>query len=265
MSGIVPLGDRLFEQAQSLRQVGRHEDAVQTLRAAAGFVKAAAAFRALHVATADSYAKLGRYRQARKHLKIALSEEPRDADLHARLGRAWDDDTLGGDGGKALAHLRRAVAIDPTHADHQRDLGRALLGAGNVAAGLKRLEQAWALEPDRLDRLEELIDALIEHGRLQKAPHVLIRARFRHHAAPAFVRLTRHVAHVRAARAQRHNRWTLAHPNRPSAAVLPFLKVRSRPDRKAKPTGDDVVLRLDPKATEHPRLPRRSRSRRVSK
>jgi tetratricopeptide (TPR) repeat protein len=261
MSGILPLCDQLVKQAQEYCKYARHDLAVGVLRQAAGFARNASQFRQVQTALADSYTRLGRFRLARKHLKVALSDCPNDAELHARLGKAWDQDAWSGDTAQALRHLRKAVALDPTQPNHQRDLGRALLGAGRIAAGLRRLEQAWTLAPDEFARLEELIDAYLEYGRLLKAERVLTRARFRLWRVPGFSALEQRVRHARLARRQRQQRWRGV-AGAPVPAVLPLLRVRMPQDPP--PAGrpcKGVILRMDAKSPDQPRRARRTKSR----
>lgn len=262
MSGILPIGERLFAKAHNYREKCRHDLAVGVLRQAAGFARSLNQFREIHVALADSYAQLGRFRLARKHLKVALSGSPSDADLHARLGQAWDFDELAGDSVQAIRHLRKAVNLDPTQPNHLRNLGRALLGRGSTAAGLRRLEQAWMLAPDEFARLEELVDALIEYGQLKKAERVLIRARFRLRHAPGFAAMEHRVKHARLARRLRQQRWTVTAGVRPTPAVLPLLRLRPTHARhSSNRSADGVILRLDPKAPDRPRPARRAKTR----
>jgi Flp pilus assembly protein TadD len=261
MSGILPVGERLLAQAQRYRQLHQHNLAVQRLRLSAGFVRVPAQFREVHVALADSYARLGRFRRARQHLKIALSDNPADAELHARLGRAWVDDVHGGDRNKGLKHLRRAVALDPHSPSRLRDLGQAFLACGHVAAGLKKLEQAWTLAPDDFSVLEELVDALLAHGRLRKAERILVRARFRFKRSAGLAVLHNRVAHARAARLQRARRRSQEIAG-DAPVLLPFLRVRT--ERAKEPPTDPLdrglILRLDAKSPAAPRSARHRKS-----
>lgn len=261
MSGILPVGERLFAQAQRYRQLQRHDLAVRRLRLSAGFVRTSKQFRQVHVALADSYVRLGQFRRARQHLKIALSTNSADAELHGLLGRAWVEDVYGGDRKKGLNHLRRAVELAPHSPSHLRDLAQALLSHGRIADGLKKLEQAWTLAPDDFAVLEELVDTLLAHGRLRKAERILIRARFRFNGSAALVVLQNRLAHARAAwlqRARRRSQEIAAG----APVILPFLRVRSAAGKPASADslGRGLILRMDAKSPAQPRSARHRKS-----
>lgn len=262
MSGIVPVGNRLLARGQRYRRLHRHDLAVKWLRLSAGFVRTGRQFREVHVALADSYARLGRFRRARQHLKIALSDSPADAELHGRLGRAWVEDVHGGDSEKGLRHLRRAVALDPSSPSLLRDLGQAMLTSGRIAAGLKKLEQAWTLGPDDFAVLEELVDALLVHGRLRKAERILVRARFRFNGSAGLAVLQSRVAHARAARLQRARRRS-QEIAAGAPVILPFLRVRTERAKasSADPLDRGLILRLDVKSPAQPRSARHHKSK----
>ena len=196
-----PMGvDALHLLGMSLRQLGRHAEAIAHLRRAVAidasqaplFGNLAEAHRELgQTAEAiECYAaaarlapqgaevhsnlgallqQVGRLDEAEASYAHALRCDPRFPDAHYNLGnlfqvrRQWD---------RAIACYRQALEIKPDYGAAQCNLGNALRERGEVDEALRWLETATALDPDSVAAISNLGVVLQDLGRPQEAqPH----------------------------------------------------------------------------------------------
>ena len=91
------------------------------------------------------------------HLESTVPRVPADPVLHLDAGRAWIEL---GRLDRAREELMRAVAVDPDTVDALNELAYLDYVAGDLDAGIARLERAMRIRPDdpklreNLERLE---------------------------------------------------------------------------------------------------------------
>ena len=103
----------------------------------------------------------GRAEQAVAALLDAADSEPNNADIHNLLGFGYRHL---GDFELARRHYDRALSLDPDHKDAHEYLGELELQQGNVAAARRHLAALARLCPQGCDELDDLRQALAEHG-----------------------------------------------------------------------------------------------------
>ena len=153
---------------------GRPQEALSAARpvSAPAFVVRARALR-----------RLGRLRQARTELLLALSLDRRSADALAVLGRV---EAQLGNRGAAVAALERALRLDPTRACLRRELARLLVwrawyrihpgpGLNQVADARAELERVRELDPclhQKTARIFEKAPQISQQAALPDCPGV---------------------------------------------------------------------------------------------
>jgi tetratricopeptide (TPR) repeat protein len=108
-----PASDQELKEARRFLQNGRYAEAEEALTAIlAGAKKEPARKVAIVLGLAECQASQGEYAKAIERLKAAETEEPKHADLPARLSELY---LMRGDWEAAEAAMRRAEKIDPDH------------------------------------------------------------------------------------------------------------------------------------------------------
>jgi predicted O-linked N-acetylglucosamine transferase (SPINDLY family) len=102
-----------------LRELGRHDEAVQAVEQALAAVRNK---EGLEIAKAQVLRAAGRIQEAQAHLADVLGRQPESAWAHFQLGRTlapYDRDT-------ANRHLREALRLVPTHLEYRVELADSL-------------------------------------------------------------------------------------------------------------------------------------------
>ena len=113
-----PVADQPFKEARRLLQNGRYAEAEEALEAILAIAKKeprGSPLRrnsAIILSLAECQASQGEYVKAIERLKAAEAEQPKNADLPARLSELY---LTRGDWEAAEAAMRRAEKIDPDH------------------------------------------------------------------------------------------------------------------------------------------------------
>ena len=165
-----------------------------------------------------------RYRQARRHLAIALLYRPECARYHYLMA----DSLVRGrhaEPRRAIEHYRESLELDPDQPRCRADLGRLLVRQGQVAQGLAELRQAAEQSPDDPDIVKGLIWSLCRDHRSREALDVLRTARFRNPRDDRFRQLHNDFMFRRLRARQRAERraesiWS----NGDGAVLLPFVQ-----------------------------------------
>lgn len=141
-------GIRLFDQ-------GMHEQAIEAFEEALNEKHDALSRRLARFYLAESHSALaaaciarGAHGRAESALRDALAINPQYADLHYQLGLVLLRQDRAGD---AILPLRHAIDINPRYAKALLQLGVALYAHGDRAGGLRRVEEAIALD-DAFDK-----------------------------------------------------------------------------------------------------------------
>jgi tetratricopeptide (TPR) repeat protein len=101
-------------------------------------------------------------------LEQAVRLEPRNAELHWRLGRA-ELFSEGGSAAAAVASLTQATTLNPAVGAYWVDLARAQEGEGNNRAAASGLERARAAEPRTPEILWESMNFALRDGQPEQA------------------------------------------------------------------------------------------------
>jgi len=199
------------------------------------------------------------FAQARRHLHVALTYQPENAQYHFTMAVALEDDP-NADPRRALHYYRKAVELEPNNAEYQAARGSFLLDMGKPRAGIRCLERAVELAPEDGQYAQQLAMAWASEGQFEKARRVALHALFRN---PDDSRLRRLWDDLRFQEARQEQlRFIVTSEGKTAHArpvLLPFgRKRRSTPKRF--PQADGTILRLDPPAP--PSSPNPSRNRR---
>jgi tetratricopeptide (TPR) repeat protein len=144
-----------------------HLDTVLRKAAVAGLAIAAtlglslplwAQFRAAHLSALGT----------QEGLEAAVSVQPRNAELHNRLGRLLLYSPLG-DAARTMAQLQRAVELDPRNGSHWMDLALAREISGDLEGAATAIRRARAAEPHTPSLLWHEANFDIRRGRLDHA------------------------------------------------------------------------------------------------
>jgi tetratricopeptide (TPR) repeat protein len=189
MSGTLNLIDRLLAMARDLWLGHRDFEAKRHLTRLAALPDLPANIAGeTQVLLAEICIRERRYRQARKHLSIALLYQPDNARYHHLMGKALergrDPDLL-----RAEDHYRQSLELDGEQPGRLADLGRLLLRRKNIEEGLGTLCRAVELAPNDPAIVDRLVRGLVKVGRADEAESVLQAARFRNRSDHRFQQL----------------------------------------------------------------------------
>src|SRR4051812_8391009 len=118
MSKTLALVDHLLGRARRLQEMGLGQPARRLLERLSGFRELPQAVaEEVQQRLAALLADAEEYPQARRHLATALTHQPRNAEYHAQMARAFaEDETASAD--RALEHYRTALRLDPDNAHY---------------------------------------------------------------------------------------------------------------------------------------------------
>jgi tetratricopeptide (TPR) repeat protein len=170
--------DRILQDAESLRQAGRPDEAIALLRPLA--VSHADTPGVLH-ALGILLAMTKRHGDAAAVLARAAALEPASAEVLNNYGAVL---LITGRAPEALPPLRRALELRPDYADARRNLAAAFYRAGDAAATAGKLDEAadalresMQLRPDRAATVARLASVRRRQHDVDAAVALLERAR----------------------------------------------------------------------------------------
>lgn len=134
--------------------------------AAALLVEAAWPTAANHVRVAEEYRRLGVFDAAYGRLRRAVAKEPRMAEAHAGIARAWRD---WGYPERGLSAAYRAAFFDRNSAGVQNTLGTVLDALGQLEEAREAYQRALALDRSAAWALNNVCYVEFRLGRLQEA------------------------------------------------------------------------------------------------
>ena len=146
-------------------QLGRHEEAVETLDRALALDPELPAAAALHRLTGLALMELGRPGEAAARFERCLELDPLDAEALDRLAFLRFDQERFDD---AVDLYRRMLATDPDEAQTHFNLGIALLLLGRHEEAAASLERSLALDPEQPTARDALADARRRAGAGQR-------------------------------------------------------------------------------------------------
>jgi len=121
--------------------------------------------------------ELAQYDAARRHLKVVLGHRPDDAELHFLYAEAISRETKS-DPKQSQPHYRKALAYAPTQAKYVRGYAENALRLGNERVAVTLLRRTAERQPEDLDTLCMLVDALVDLGRFREAESRVRQAEF---------------------------------------------------------------------------------------
>jgi predicted Zn-dependent protease len=243
----IHLHDHLLSTGRRLHEIGRTAEARRTLRPLVDAAELTPHSRAeVHAILGEIEFGLGRYRKARRHFAVVIGLRPYDTETCLRYADAVDADP-DADPHKAWAARRRATRIDSFDSRCWAALGQSGLRIGDRKRALKAFRRAARLRPERIETLADVVNGLVELGRIREARSVLTCARFRRPHDAGIQALWNRFRFDCLHREQQAERvgGVDAEP-----AILPFPGRTTEPKRG----GEPIVLRVDRRSRPMPHL-----------
>ena len=242
MSHTLDLVTGLLATARHLQGAGRHQAALGLLQRLVGFRQLAPAVaEEVHSSIADLHAGRQEYKQARRHLTIALTFRPQHAAYHNRMG-AWIEADPDAAIDRAGQYYRQACRSEPDNAEYWADYGCYLLGSGRPRSGRAALRRAFRLASHDADLVGRLAAALRDAGMWDEARRLLRRARFQRGRDRRFLALW-HQHQFEQRSAEQHASAESPAPGVGRPTFLPFR--RSNAARPASLHVEGKIIRLD--------------------
>ena len=222
MASLLPIVDQSFVAAVKYRSLGLEVKAAKIFRSLMRFQdlpRVMAEQTQLHLGEIALNQK--RFKQAARHLSVALSYNENNATYHLLLGKAI---AAGGNGNlkQAMIHFRACLKNDPKNVKALRFLGVSLIHTCKAIVGIGFLTRACKLQPNNLELLKLLVRHLQEQNLHDEARASITKALFLNNNNPKFKCLWNSFLFHEARISQQNT-------NDPSLeqrqVVLPFLKV----------------------------------------
>jgi tetratricopeptide (TPR) repeat protein len=242
MSHTLNLVDGLLKAARNLQELGRRQAAVNLLERLAGFrnLPPAVAEEA-HSRLADLYAHEEHFKQARRHLTIAITYRPQHAAYHHRMA-CWIEADPNAAIDRAGRYYRCAVRAEPDNAEYWLDYGAYLLATGRTPPGRRALRRAFELASDNAEHVGSIAAVLRDAELWDEARQMLRRAVFQSGRDRRFRALWQQHQFEQLCERQRIDADQVAPRPVNRTAILPFL----RTDAPAGPMQiDGRIIRFD--------------------
>jgi tetratricopeptide (TPR) repeat protein len=240
MSMTLNLADRLLSLGQHYLRLGRDQEALKAFANVARLpdVKRPVAEEA-QAGLADIYFRRNKFRQARRHLHVALTRDPACARYHHLLAVTLEEEDIT----RAAKHYARAVKLAPNVAEYHCDLGLCLRSMAEIEKGLKHLARAVELEPDAEEYVRHYALSLIDADRPEDARRAVLAALFRNPREPRLKGLWQELRFREAQQSQRREsvKQRLG-SDRP--VLLPF-RVKERKSSRRTSAKEVAILRID--------------------
>jgi hypothetical protein len=201
----------------------------------------------------------GHYREARRHLRLAVGFASTEAKAFHLWGLAFERDPQGCDR-QAARLFRKASKLEPGNATYQAAFGRAAVRCGRCKLGVRELMLAATGAPGDLGVIRMVTEGLIEAGQLTAAQRILQKARFLCFEGAKDRELLNMSERVRYEFARQVQRKTTRHRQDAELAtdggrlVLPFVRVRSTSTKR--PGSSKGHVRRDVVSLPKPHFPR---------
>jgi Flp pilus assembly protein TadD len=178
------LAERLLALGRSLQKLGREHDAVAALKRLARFPALPRHLaEEVHDRLGDLYLGMKKYRRARRHVALALAQQPNHPHYHLQLAGLLEKT---GESDRAGEHYRRSLELEPDQPRCLAAYGLLTLRQGNTEDGLTCLRCAAEMDPDDVKVMRLLVKGLCRAGRSDEAERALRLGAFR---GPQFRRL----------------------------------------------------------------------------
>jgi Tfp pilus assembly protein PilF len=209
-----------------------------------------------HLRLAELYSRQRKFAKARRHLALALVQEPASPECHYLLACCHAEDSRG-DRKLALRHFRLSVQLDPENARYHCAAGLFAVGWGKVEQGLAWLREAAELAPDDADIIDDVVRGLQQEGYEDEAIDIARAALFRNNRDPRFQQLWNNYRfeQLRAEQQRIQKRCLVRRAVLEGTICLPFLKLTVDT-----PAGRKLVRRDGPSGVRPPHLRHMSRT-----
>ena len=240
MSTTLNLADQLLSLGQHYLRLGRDQEA---LKAFTGVAKLPEVDRALaeeaQAGLADIYFRRNKFKQARRHLHIALARDPACARYHHLLAVTLEEEDIT----RAAKHYAKAVKLAPSVAEYHCDYGLCRFAMAEIERGLKHLRKAVELDPDAVEYVRHLAMSLIEADQPEDARRAVLAALFRNPREPRLKGLWQELRFREAQRSQRRAEVE----RRFESGALILLPFRPKEHTSPRPlvAEDDAIVRID--------------------
>lgn len=257
VSKTLPLAEQALALGQHYLRQGRDLEALDILGKLArlGHIDPAISEQA-QVHLAEIHLRRRDFKQARRHLNVALASQPDNAAYHHLMAMAVEDDP-DADPRRAVLHYRKAVELEPENAEYRSDYGLFIIDFGKPREGIRQLEKAVKLAPEDGQFAQQLTLALAGEGQFDKARRVALHALFRN---PDDSRLRRLWYDLRFQEARFDQQRCKLKAKNAEVVLLPFEPKPPKQPATIK-MEDGTILRLDPPAPPKPPTPQRQKRR----
>ncbi len=178
MSMTLTFADAAWATARGHAVAGRNGRALAALAPLLGGADVPPRLRLLaHRLAARLHHAAGRYKPARRELRLAEHLDPTNAEIHYEIGQALEQDPDGCDR-RAVRRFRRAVSLSPRQARFIAAFGRALVRVNKVKSGVAALRSAARLAPADAAVLRVVMDGLFDADKPGEAVATVMLARF---------------------------------------------------------------------------------------
>jgi tetratricopeptide (TPR) repeat protein len=242
MSHTINLVGGLLSAARNLQELGRHQAAINLLERLAAFRELPPAIaEEAHSRLADLYAQQEQFKQARRHLTIAITYRPQHAPYHHRMA-CWIEADPNAAIERAGRYYRCAVRAEPENPEYWLDYGAYLLAIGRTPAGRRALRRAFDLASTDADHVGHIAAVLRDTDLWDEARQLLRRAVFQSGRDRRFRALWQQHQFEQLCERQRTDAEQVTPRPVKHAAVLPFLRTET-------PAGpmqiDGKIIRFD--------------------
>jgi Tfp pilus assembly protein PilF len=255
MSRMLNLVDRLLSRSRTFHRLGREGEALSILGRVVRFRELPAeAAEEAQSRLARIYLGQRRFRQARRHLKAVLVQQPENARYHHLMAAALAADSQS-DPQRAADHYRRSIQLDPEQPRVLGEFGLLAIRLGQTDEGLAALCRAVELSPNDPEIVNSLAKGFVEVDRIDEAREVLTAAMFRNSRDHRFRELW-NVLRFRLlseAQAAARRKVEAARQEEEGPTILPF--VRPAPGTEVPSSGGKRIRRDRPSPLRPPHFP----------
>jgi tetratricopeptide (TPR) repeat protein len=191
MNHTLKLTETLLVKGRNLHKLGLRAEALDLFRSLSTFRNLPASVaREMHLRLAHLHRQGRRFRQARRHMAVALVHEPLNAGHHYTMARLAEAD-VHCDPRRACTHYRQALRLDPLNARYLSAYGLFALKNDRPRTALGALRRAFRLSPESQLVLRRYLKVLKQLQRAAEGRRVLRTRRFRLGQEAWFVQLER--------------------------------------------------------------------------
>ena len=259
MSKTLKIVDHLLARGKNQIAMGRQREALDTFKHVAGLPKVGRdVLLETNLLQGEIYLQQNNHEQARRHFRVALTYDGKNAGYHYLMAQAHELDLEKGDPEEAGRHYRESLRFDKNQPECLGDFGLFALNQGDDEEGIQALRRAVELSPDDPEIVGKLIEGLLQLYRIEEARLTLRAARFRNPRHPGFTKLWSDFE-FQQLRDEQFTHYELLHPgtSQNEQKILPFCPSPQKSTAKA--SGRKIIRRDGPSTPTPPHSPRPAR------